>query len=136
MQWLKTKAWWKKNNAYDFYSSRRQLPLLVSICLSVSTSIFQFNYEPNLFPKIPKHLITRLINLVSLVCPYVSLSKDFTIRHTDLVACTRRRILSKVIWSLKQLKPVSSFIQAIHFVLSVKCKWQRSFVNWNRNLVI
>ena len=126
----------KKEQRLQLFSSRRQLPLLVSICLSVSTSIFQFNYEQNLFPKIPKHLIIRLINLVSLVCPYVSLSKDFTIRHTDLVAYTRRRILSKVIWSLKQLKPVSSFIQAIHSVLSVKCKWQRSFVNWNRNLVI
>ena len=126
----------KSEQRLRLFSSRRQLPLLVSICLSVSTSIFQFNYEPNLFPKIPKHLIIRLIYLVSLVCPYVSLSKDFTIRHTDLVAYTRRRILSKVIWSLKQLKPVSSFIQAIHFVLSVKCKWQRSFVNWNRNLLI
>ena len=126
----------KKEQRLQLFSSWRQLPLLVSICLSVSTSIFQFNYEPNLFPKIPKHLIIILINLVSLVCPYVSLSKDFTIRHTDLVAYTRRRILSKVIWSLKQLKPVSSFIQAIHFVLSVMCKWQRSFVNWNKNLVI
>ena len=31
MQWLKTKAWWKVTNAYDFFvfSSRRQPPLLV-----------------------------------------------------------------------------------------------------------
>ena len=59
---------------------------LISICLSVGTSIFQLNYEPNVFLRILKHLIIRQINLVSIVCLYVSLSKDFTIWHTDLVA--------------------------------------------------
>ena len=87
----------KSEQRLRLFSSRRQPPLLVSICLSVSTSIFQFNYEPNLFPKIPKHLIIILINLVSLVCPYVSLSKDFTIWYTDLVTYTRRKILNEVI---------------------------------------
>ena len=66
---------------------------LIYICLSVGTSIFQFNYEPNVFLKILKHLIIKRINLVSIVCLYVRLSKDLTIWHTDLVAYTRRRIL-------------------------------------------
>ena len=54
---------------------------------------------------------------MSLVRLYVSLSKDFTIWHTDLVAYTWCRILNEVIWSLKRSKPVSSFIKAIQFVL-------------------
>ena len=69
---------------------------------------------------------------MSLVCMHVSLSKDFTIWHTDLIAYTRCRILNEVIWSFKKF----SFIQAIQFVLSAESKWQRSFMNWNRYLVI